>query len=405
VNEAELHRAVRIDDPHQRVFAAVDTYLKQIQDAREEDPTPDVWFVIVPDDVYRYCRPRSWVEPNQRIASEYTMSVKYAQQRRLYAPLLPGEDELARPYQYQVDFHNQLKARLLEHRILTQIVRESTVAPDEYLTSQGTPKRRGMDIMASAIAWTLGTAAFYKAGGRPWRIAGIRGGVCYVGLAFKLDPKDPDGRSAGCGAQMFLDSGDGIVFRGALGPWFNPTRGDFHLSRPAARSLAEKVVRAYAEKHGVPPGELFLHGRVRFSEEEWEGFCDGVPQNTKLVGVRIRAVSDLKLFRNGVMPVLRGLAFVRDDTTAYLWTRGYVPRLQTYPGREVPNPLLVEICRGSATLTVVLADIMALTKLNYNSCAFADGMPVTLKFADDVGEILTAGPVELVPPLPFKHYV
>jgi hypothetical protein len=56
-------------------------------------------------------------------------------------------------------------------------------------------------------------------------------------------------------------------------------------------------------------------------------------------------------------------------------------------------------------INTVLGDIMALTKLNYNTCVFADGMPVTLKFADAVGEILTAGPVKDIPPLPFKHYI
>jgi hypothetical protein len=40
----------------------------------------------------------------------------------------------------------------------------------------------------------------------------------------------------------------------------------------------------------------------------------------------------------------------------------------------------------------VLRDIMALTKLNYNACKFGGGSPVTLRFADAVGEILTAGP-------------
>ena len=121
--------------------------------------------------------------------------------------------------------------------------------------------------------------------------------------------------------------------------------------------------------------------------------------------MRIRHDSDIKLYRTGKHPVLRGLAYVRDERTAYLWTKGFIPRLQTYPGREVPNPLLIDVCRGRADIETVLNDIMALTKLNYNACVFADGSPVTLKFADAVGEILTAGPVEGVPPLPFKHYI
>jgi hypothetical protein len=39
------------------------------------------------------------------------------------------------------------------------------------------------------------------------------------------------------------------------------------------------------------------------------------------------------------------------------------------------------------------------------TCIFGDGEPITLKFADAIGEILTAGPVNDVPPLPFSHYI
>lgn len=37
-------------------------------------------------------------------------------------------------------------------------------------------------------------------------------------------------------------------------------------------------------------------------------------------------------------------------------------------------------------------DVLNLTKLNFNACIYGDGLPVTLRFADAVGEILTAGP-------------
>ncbi|MEK6371252.1 MAG: hypothetical protein AABO58_01015 [Acidobacteriota bacterium] len=67
--------------------------------------------------------------------------------------------------------------------------------------------------------------------------------------------------------------------------------------------------------------------------------------------------------------------------------------------------MLVEVSRGVAPIETVLADVLALTKLNYNSCVFGDGDPVTLIFADAIGEILTAGPVEGIPPLPFKYYI
>ncbi|MFP4098951.1 MAG: hypothetical protein ACLFU1_09285 [Alphaproteobacteria bacterium] len=48
---------------------------------------------------------------------------------------------------------------------------------------------------------------------------------------------------------------------------------------------------------------------------------------------------------------------------------------------------------------------MGLTKLNFNTCIYGDGLPVTLRFAEDVGEILTAIPTIESKPLPFRHYI
>jgi hypothetical protein len=56
-------------------------------------------------------------------------------------------------------------------------------------------------------------------------------------------------------------------------------------------------------------------------------------------------------------------------------------------------------------MQTVLEDVMSLTKLNFNSANFSDGLPVTLRFADLVGEILTAGPTKVTAPLPFKFYI
>jgi hypothetical protein len=59
----------------------------------------------------------------------------------------------------------------------------------------------------------------------------------------------------------------------------------------------------------------------------------------------------------------------------------------------------------SRNIKVVMQDLMGLMKLNHNACIFADGLPVTLRFADGVGEILTGGSMANIPPLPFKHYI
>lgn len=416
IDRKKLDGSLYLDDRPQRIYQTVELFASPIVRAlTEEDVRPDIWFVVVPDEVRKYCRPMSPpVDPELRqSAIKHFASRRAAKEeiRRLdEAPALFPEldatmSELVEPYRYAEHFRNQLKARLLEHKISTQVLRESTIAnvgpAREGGPSPGDVRRQ------SEIAWNVSTAAFYKAWGRPWKVADIREGVCYVGLVFKKDSRSADPRSACCAAQMFLDSGDGVVFKGAVGPWYSPETGDFHLTREAAEELVALAVTSYRDKtkEGLPPRELFLHGKVGFHNEEWEGFRDAVDSRTRLVGVKIRDDSGFKLYRTTDTPILRGLAYVRYERLGYLWTRGWTPRLQTYPGREVPNPLTVELNRGEASIETVLQDILALTKLNYNSCIFGDGQPITLKFANAVGEVLTAGPVEGIPPLPFQYYI
>ena len=229
--------------------------------------------------------------------------------------------------------------------------------------------------------------------------------MCYVGLVFKKIENAKGHDNACCGAQMFLSTGDGIVFKGAVGPWYSETDNSFQLRKDKAAELMGLVVKAYTEAHGRPPNELFIHGKTWFGADEWAGFASTVPQETKLVGIRIRRQTEIKLFRYGSRPVLRGTAIIVSERSAYLWTTGFIPRLDTYPGREVPNPLTVDIVKGDADMQLVLSDLMGLTKLNFNSAGFSDGLPVTLRFADLVGEILTAGPNDAVAPLPFKFYI
>lgn len=410
VPETEILGCIYLEDAHQRVYKTVDLFSTRILKAvTNEDTQVDIWFVVIPDDIYKYCRPKSIVEASLRIGSKNKIAPKVLKQLRSQTSFLPEyQGDKVEPYYFELNFHNQLKARLLSSRALTQIVRESTIAPWDFPDSRGKPAR-GMDKMQAAVAWNISTAVFYKCGGRPWKINEIRDGVCYIGLVFKQLSENSVGGNACCAAQMFLDSGDGVVFKGNVGPWYNPENGDYHLDRKAAANLVGLALDTYKAKTNNLPSELFIHGKVQFSDDEWAGFREAVGNETNLVGVRIRESNELKLFRKARMPVLRGIAYIHSTRKAYLWSKGYVPRLQTYPGREVPNPLHIDICRGKVDINVVLNDLLALTKLNYNTCIFADGIPVTLRFADAVGEILTAGPLSSGDkdriPLPFKHYI
>lgn len=199
---------------------------------REETEKPELWFVVVPNRVWKYCRPNSIVEPE--IRQQALKSFKQARQAKTFyetRSLFPEMEQEAVPSFTKNNF--TINSRLLDAMVLTQIVKESTLANIREPGDAGFDKREA--VRQSKIAWNLCTAIFYKVGGRPWKVADIRDGVCYVGLVFKKDETTGTSKNACCAAQMFLDSGDGVVFKGALGPWYNDETGDFHLSYEGRR--------------------------------------------------------------------------------------------------------------------------------------------------------------------------
>ena len=328
-----IHRALHLANRHEAVRSTVDLFVIRLvsENNRLENP-PAVWFVIIPEAVYELGRPRSSVRKSQRVEGSVTISQRQARQLQVQPTLFGDDEREAEVYKYATHFRRQLKARLLKEKIVTQIVRETTLTPDEFRRENGMMIRRVED--PATIAWKLGTGAYYKAGGKPWQLADVRPGVCYVGLVYKRSDLTSDKRARLlCSADVPIRRRGRGISGGALGPWFQTDTKQFHLDQDAAKSLIEMVVGEYKRLHGVAPNELFIHAKSAFTDAEWAGFSAGSGETTNLVGVQIAdARDDLKLFRPGEYPVIRGTALQVGERHAFLWTAGYVPRLDTYMG-------------------------------------------------------------------------
>lgn len=406
LDEAELNRLIRIENRHEAIKLVVDEFVDRLvaEKRRDEDP-PSFWYVVIPEFIYELGRPEAKVPFAERVAGNVYIKQKDATKLDRQPDMFGFEEDQVEVYKYERNFRRQLKARLLEHQIVTQLVRESTLAPEDFLRSDGKPKRSVED--SATLAWKLCSGSYYKSGGRPWQIAEMRPGVCYVGLVYKKQSDTDISKFSVCAAQMFLSDGEGVVFRGALGPWFHPDTKQFHLDTEAAGRLVGTVLAEYKNRHGKEPVELFIHAKASFNDEEWDGFRAAVQgTNTNVVGVQIADAWDqLKLFRPGAYPVIRGTALIVNEYSGYLWTSGFVPRLGTYMGPDTPNPLHVSVRRGNAPLRTVMRDVLALSKINFNTCLFNDRSPVTIRFADAIGDILVAAPQSSEPMLPFKFYI
>lgn len=394
LDRSELLDASGKKDSHERCFAVVEQFMAAFEKSRKQDTKIAVAICVVPDEVWTNCRPESRVaNPTDMGISAATKKSRLRGQREMFEEFDPEQ------YRFSPDFRRQLKARTMRYDIPLQIIRESTLR----LSDENPLGGRGLTRLSDRM-WNLGTALYYKSGGRPWKLHTAREGVCYIGIAFRRGSDGP--KTACCAAQMFLDTGDGIVFLGEYGPWYSSEKNQFHLDRDGAKKLLGGILKTYSELDGKPLTEVFLHCRSSINREEFEGFREACPANCKLVGVRVRSDSyGPRLYRNGSMPVLRGTFLKSTERSGFLYASGFKPRLGTYDGWETPVPLRIDIQHGDAPIEQVARDILGLTKLNYNACKLGESQPVTVGFSDAVGEILISNPTVEDRRPNFKFYI
>jgi hypothetical protein len=116
IGEKELLHASRLSDPHQRAFDVVDKYLEGIKIASKRDENIGIAICVVPEEVWKNCRPESQVidAVGEKISRERIESRK-AGQLEFFSEYDSDQYELSR------DFRRQLKARAMEYDIPIQI--------------------------------------------------------------------------------------------------------------------------------------------------------------------------------------------------------------------------------------------------------------------------------------------
>ncbi len=391
VNRLDEH--LNHNDSYVRVHNVANLYVQALETASKSDDAPEVMFCVVPDKLYDLCRTQSRVDDGY---GSYARSEEDIVQRRMHRDLFNEYDP--DDYSFSNDFRRQLKARALEYGIPIQIVRESRLS----VASAG--QHETMTVLSDR-AWNISTAIYYKCKGKPWKLADARPGVCYVGLVFRRTGTHAS-RTACCAAQMFLNSGDGVVFKGAIGRWYSPETRECHLNSRSAKELLEGVLTAYQKEFGQPLTEIFIHSRSNVDEEEMDGFLAAVPFNAKLVAVKVRLEHDgLRVYRQGDYPIQRGTFVRMGKRSGYLWGTGFKPDLLTYDGWDIPIPMRINIQHGEPDIEQVASDIFALTKLNYNACKLGDSQPVTIGFSNAVGEILVSNPTIQETRPNFRFYI
>ncbi|MBS3941353.1 MAG: hypothetical protein KG028_10380 [Actinobacteria bacterium] len=283
------------------------------------------------------------------------------------------------------EFHDLLKAKAMGASTHTQVITET------LWTGKKTAKRGSSSPAQDAAtrAWNLFPALYYKAGGTPWRLprSATELMTCFVGISFY----ETLGRESlhTSVAQVFNERGDGVVVRGGPAKISKQGRQPF-LDESAAHDLLIAALQRYRDTHLTSPARIVVHKTSRFRQEEVAGLRSAADEQSISVTdmVWIQRGSTYRLFRSGDHPPLRGTALetAADELTVY--TNGMVPWYGTYPGMYVPSPIALRMEDVETSPAELAAEVLALTKMNWNNSSLDGREPITIHTARRVGTIL-----------------
>ncbi|WP_254368277.1 hypothetical protein [Paracoccus sp. Z118] len=288
------------------------------------------------------------------------------------------------------NFRGLLKARAMDLSFPIQIVWEDVINPSAKIPRKIKENSDRQTQDRADLAWNLMTTLYYKGSGKvPWRRMPEEGEftACYIGISFFKDAEtDQIWTSA---AQMFDERGRGLILRG--GPAQSEARGRHpYLTVEEARQLTESALAAYRSIHRTMPARVIVMKTSRFREDEAEGVGKALDE----AGVELRDLVwihesySVKVLRDGDFPVLR-VTFVELDGNGLLYTNGSIPYYGTYPGLYVPNPLL--LCphpQSESTIERIAREVFSLTKVNWNSTQMNQRLPIPIRAARKVGDVL-----------------
>ncbi|MGH1337247.1 MAG: argonaute/piwi family protein [Aureispira sp.] len=260
--------------------------------------------------------------------------------------------------QLEQNFRRALKAKTMQHNIPIQIVRDRIVEP-----------KRDMQDPAT-IAWNFFSALYYKAGGIPWALERkVENISCYAGISFyrSRDRKTTETSVA----QIFNELGKGVILRGEP-IQINKKSKTPHLTIEQANTLLSQALNEYKKAIKTMPQRLVLHKTSNFNDDELLGFRSAADSFgiDMLDLVTIQEFTPLRLYKDSSnsqakeYPPSRGTMLSLDDKNHLLYTRGYIPHYETYPGGYIPSPLLVKTFQAEESPKLICEEILKLTKLN-----------------------------------------
>ncbi|WP_255153031.1 argonaute/piwi family protein [Halorarius halobius] len=347
ITRGEIRDLKQIRSQKDRLEEAVEIIKINLEVLYSKETPPDVVFIAIPEAMWDACTPSH--QDHARMQSETS------------------------------DFHNRIKLLGMEVGVPTQLMQPKTL--------------RGEDVQdKSEIAWNIAVGTLYKAQrGHPWKLTELEDGTCFAGISFYKERGGDQSRTRTAMAQVFLETGENFILRGDPVEGEKHGPGNNHLAEDDAERLVKKILRHYRNHKKTEPRRLVLHKRSEFREEEREGFIKGAGNIELMDFVKVRERHPVRALSSGIYPALRGtMVSAPNNEEHYLYTKGYIPALSTYPASNIPEPIVVkpdpEVSDSSPQK--LCREMLAFTKLDWNTSDFCTKLPVTIGISDAVGNIL-----------------
>lgn len=381
IDQDKLDLALNRPSPSDRFDELLELFDGKIQ-GLFGDVRPDCIIVCLPDAAadMRISNPR--LSEREREALERIQREEEQAQYSLFTPT-PEELKAAEELRTQAEdllfrtFYRALKARIMTHQnpVPVQVMRRDTfVRPDNDGQSVATR------------AWNLATSLFYKAGHEPWRPAALPSNTCFIGISFHHLKRSGGDVVYASVAQAFSNEIEPFALKGSTLPHEQRRNRQPYLTESQARGLMNDVLDRYELVAGVRPSRVVVHKTSTYEPEEEAGFRGAAEDRTPVCDLIWMRSTPFRLIRKGTQEPWRGtLCRVGDEH--YLFTTGYVPWWDEYPGPHIPAPLQIGSC-GETDIRARAQEILALTKMNWNSSEGVGRHPITVSFARKVGMLM-----------------